>query len=151
MKQRFNGLSFDVDSGEMAFQAKKFSLEITDNSAVAKRRGRPDGYIVGDVEANGEIVVDRDALKVITAAAKNAGSFQALKPFDMMAFAKVGEDEFKVEAFGIRLKVSSLLDIDKSNADETEFTIPYDVTSPDFVKIDGVPYLSKLDEEGKAS
>lgn len=146
-KQRYNGLSFDVDTGEMAFQAKKFSLEITDNSAVAKRRGRPDGYVIGDVEASGEIVVDRDALKVITAAAKSAGSFQALKPFDMMAFAKVADDELKVEAFGCRLKVSSLVDVDKSSADETEFTIPFDVTSPDFVKIDGVPYLSKLNED----
>lgn len=146
-KQRFNGLSFDVDTGELTFQVKKFSLEVTDNSAVAKRRGRPDGFVVGDVEASGEIVIDRDALKVITNAAKTAGSFQALKPFDMIAFGKVADDEFKIEAFGCRLKVSSLLDLDKSNADETEFSIPYDVTSPDFVKIDGVPYLEKLNDE----
>lgn len=142
MKQRFNGLSFDIDTGEMALTAKKFTLEITDNSAVAKRKGRPDGYVVGDVEASGEIVVDRDGLKTVTAAARNAGSFQALKPFDIMGYAKVGDDELKIEAFGCRLKVSALLDIDTSSSDETEFTIPYDVTSSDFVKIDGVPYCA---------
>lgn len=146
MKQRFNGLSFDIDTGDMALHVKKFSLEITDNSAVAKRNGRPDGFVLGDVEASGEIVVDRDGLKIITKAAEKAGSFQALKPFDMIAIAAVGDDEMRVEAYGCRLKVSSLLDIDKSSADETEITIPFDVTSPDFIKIDGVPYVKPQDE-----
>ena len=64
----------------------------------------------------------------------------------MIAIAAVGDDEMRVEAYGCRLKVSSLLDIDKSSADETEFTIPFDVTSPDFIKIDGVPYVKPQDE-----
>lgn len=141
-KQRFNGLSFTIDTKEMAITCKKFTLEITDNSAVAKRRGRPDGYVVGDVEASGEITVDSDGLKAIVAAAKSAGSFQALKPFPIVAYAKVGDDEVKVEAFGCRLKVSSILDVDTSSSDETEFTLPYDVTDPEFVKINGVPYIT---------
>lgn len=147
VRQRFNGLSFELDTGDMALHVQKFTLEITDNSAVAKRNGRPDGYLVGDVEASGEITVDRDGLKIITAAAGKAGSFQALEPFDLIAIAAVGDDEMKIEAYGCRLKVSSLLDVDKSSADETTFTIPFDVTSPDFIKIDGVPYVKPQNNE----
>ncbi len=145
-KQRFNGLSFDLSTGKMAFKVKKFTLEITDNSAVAKRRGRPDGYLVGDVEASGELTVDRDGLKVLTQAAREAKSFQGLDPFDIVSYARVGSDELKIEAFGCRIKVGSLLDVDTSSADESEFTIPFDVTSPDFVRIDGVPYCKTVSE-----
>ncbi len=142
--QKFNGLSFDIDCGDFAVQVKKFSLEIKDNSTFAKRNGRPDGYLLGDVEASGEIVVDRTGLKTITEAAKKAGSFQELPPFDINSYAKIGDDEVKVEAFGCKIKISSLLDIDKGSVDETEFKLPFDVTSPDFVKIDGVPYVKEL-------
>ncbi len=145
-KRRFNGLAFDINTGDLALKVKKFTLDVTDNSTVAKRRGRPDGYLVGDVEANGEITVDRDGLKAITAAARSAGSFQQLKPFDIVSYAKIDDDEVKVEAFGCRLRVSKLLDVDPSSADETEFTLPYDVTAPEFIKIDGVPYCETIKE-----
>lgn len=145
-KRRFNGLAFSINTGDLALKVKKFTLDITDNSTVAKRRGRPDGYLVGDVEANGELTVDRDGLKAITAAAQSAKSFQALAPFDIVSYAKVDDDEVKIEAFGCRLKVSKVLDIDTSSSDETEFTIPYDVTAPEFIKIDGVPYCTPIEE-----
>lgn len=148
-KQKFNGLSFDVDMGNFSVHIKKFSLEITDNSAVAKRNGKPDGYVRGDVEASGVLVVYRDGLKTITAAAKEAGSFQKLPPFDINSYAKVGDDELKIEAFDCKLKISSLLDIDETSPDETEFSLPYDVIGKDFVKIDGVPYADVDDEEKK--
>ena len=53
MYKRYNGKSFTFELGGVQIAAKKFSLDITDNSTAAKRRGRPDGYLVGDVEANG--------------------------------------------------------------------------------------------------
>lgn len=146
MKQRFNGLSFDIDLGDIAVQVKKFSLDITDNTATAKRAGRPDGWLQGDVEASGTLTLDRDGLKAFTTLAKNSGSWQDMDVFDIHSFAKVGEDEIKVEAFGCKVKLAKLLDIDRSSTDETEFELPYDVTSPKFVYIDGVPYIQQEKE-----
>lgn len=150
-KQRINGLSFDIDTGSFSLKVKKFSLDITDNSKAAKRSGRPDGYLVGDVEASGEIVVGADGLKTLSEAAKSAGSWQDLAPFDINSYAKVGDDEVKVEAFGCRIKASKLLDIDTSNSDESEFTLPFDVTAPEFVNINGVPYAKPDAKSGTST
>ena len=131
-KQRFNGMSF--------------TLDITDNTAVAKRNGRPDGWLQGDVEASGTLTVDRDGMRALKELASSAGSWQGIEPFDISSYASAGDDEFKVEAFGCKLRVNKLLDIDKSSTDEALFELPYDVTSPDFVNIDDVPYLNKIEE-----
>ena len=144
-KQRINGQSFDMDLGETAVHVQKFTLDITDNTTAAKRNGRPDGWLQGDVAASGEMTIDRDGMRELTSAAKSAGSWQQLPTFDINSFAKAGDDEFKVEAFGCKIKLNKLLDVDKNSTDETLFSVPFEVTSPDFVSIDGVPYLTPLE------
>ena len=145
--KRFNGMSFTLDLGVAALKVQKFTLDITDNSTTAKRNGRPNGRLRGDVEASGTITVDRDGLRAFVELAKSAGSWQEMDTFDIVAFASAGDyDELKIEVFGCLVKVNKLLDIDKSSSDETVFELPFDVTSPDFVKIDGVPYVPNEDE-----
>jgi len=150
-KQRINGLSFDVDCGSFSLKVLKFSLDITDNGKVAKRAGRPSGYLLGDVEASGTITVGPDGLKTLAEAAKSAGSWQQLAPFDINSYAKVGDDEVKVEAFGCKVRLSKMLDIDKSSSEETTHELPFDVTSEDFVKINGVPYAKPASTSGTSS
>ena len=65
-----------------------------------------------------------------------------------MFFAKAGDEELRVEAFGLKLKVSSLLNIDSKGGEKTKHKVPYDVTSPDFIRINGVPYLDAAETEG---
>lgn len=139
--QRINGQSFDISLGGTAIHVETFSLDVTDNTAVAKKDGKPDGWVQGDVEASGEISIDAVEFKAIAAAAQKAGSFQKMETFDINAYAKAGEDEFKVEVFGCKLIVSKVLDIDKSSSDKSKFTVPFKVTSPDFININGTPYL----------
>ncbi len=139
--QRINGMSFDFALGGTDIHADKFSIDITDNTAVAKKDGRPDGWVQGDVEASGEMTLDRTEFKLIVEAAKKAGSFQMMETFDINAFAQAGDDEFKVEAFGCKIIMSKLLDVDKTSTDKSQFTVPFKITSPDFINIDGVPYL----------
>lgn len=145
--QRFNGLSFTFDLGDFKVKAKKFTLDITDNSGAAKRNGRPDGFLLGDVSASGTITVDRIGLRAFVEAGKSAGAIQEIPPFDINSYAEAGDDNLKVEAFGCKVKMSKVLDVDKNSADETEFELPYEVTSPDFVNIDGVPYVKPLKED----
>lgn len=144
--QKINGKSFTISVGDLPIYVNKFSLEITDDSAVAMKRGRPDGYLQGNVSAAGEIEVDTVEFARLSAAAKNAGSWQQLAPFDINAYAKSGDSERRIEAFGCKLKLSNVLEVDDSSADKTVHTIPFDVTGEDFVHIDGVPYVEAVEQ-----
>lgn len=64
-----------------------------------------------------------------------------IKPQDFLWYAKAGNEEMKVEAFGCKLIVSDILDIDPKGGTVTTHKIKFLVTSPDFVRINGIPYL----------
>jgi hypothetical protein len=138
---RLSGMNFNVNLGDIMVQVDTASLTITDNSAVSQTGGVPDGAVDGDVSASGELSVNASNFKLISAAAKSAGSWRAMPNFDIMFYGKTSKDEMKVEAFGCRIKLSDILDVDKKGGQSSLFKIPFDVTDPDFVHIDGVPYL----------
>lgn len=145
---KIGGKNFDVSLGDIALHVENCTLDITDNSAVAQTKGVPDGYVEGDVAAAGELELDTSNFRLLIDAARSAGSFRELKPFDVVFFAKAGEDELRVEAFGCKVKISSLLGIDPKGGEKTKHKVPYEVTSPDFVRINGVPYLAATEIEG---
>lgn len=148
MAQRLSGKNFDITLGDISMHVEKATLSIEDNSATVKDRGVPNGWVDGDVSASGELEVDAQNLNLITEAASSAGSFRELGEFDILFFARAGDDELKVEAFGCKLKLESLLDIDTKGGEKHISKIPFEITSPDFVRINGVPYLSETDIEG---
>ena len=137
--QRLSGKSFDVTLGDLKLHIEKASLDIEDGSEVAKTGGVPNGWVDGEVSASGEIELDGENVKILSEAARNAGSFRGLPEFDGA--------EMKVEAFGCKLKVSKLLDVDGKGGEKHITTIPYIVTSPDFVRINGTPYLKPEETE----
>ncbi|CAI8702233.1 uncharacterized protein DUF2597 [Pseudomonas sp. LAIL14HWK12:I2] len=145
---RISGMNFDVNLGDLQVHIEKATLDITDNSAVAQTKGVPDGHVDGDVAASGEFEFDSANLKLLIEAAGRAGSFRKLKPFDTLFFAKTATEELRVEAFGCKLKISSLLDIDPKGGQKSTHKVPFDVTSPDFIRINGVPYLDASETEG---
>ncbi|MCM2377849.1 phage protein [Pseudomonas marginalis] len=145
---RISGMNFDVSLGDLQVHIEKATLDITDNSAVAQTKGVPDGYVDGDVAASGEFELDSANLGLLIEAANRTGSFRRLEPFDALFFAKTATDELRVEAFGCRLKISSLLDIDPKGGQKSVHKVPFDVTSPDFIRINGVPYLDASEIEG---
>ncbi len=134
-------MSFDTYMDGDLIHIEKITLDITDNSAAAQTRGVPDGYVDGDVAAEGEIEVSSKTLQVLTAKARAAGSWRGLPPLDFLFYAKASSEEMKVETFGNKLQVSNLLDIDPKGGGVTTHKIKYFVTSPKFVNINGVPYL----------
>jgi hypothetical protein len=138
---RLSGMNFNVNLGDIMVHVDTASLNITDNSAVSQTGGVPDGFVDGDVAAGGEMSVNASNFNLISNAAKAAGSWRAMKTFDILFYAKTAKDEIKVEAFGCRIKLSDILDIDKKGGSASMFKIPFDVTDPDFVNINGVPYL----------
>ncbi|MGP5281412.1 DUF2597 family protein [Pseudomonas helleri] len=145
---RIGGKNFDVNLGDMLVHVQNCTLDITDNTAVAKSRGVPDGHVDGEVSASGEMEFDTNNFNLLIEAARTAGSFRKLEPFDSVFFAKSGEEELRVEAFGCKLRISSLLSIDPKGGETSKHKVPFDVTSPDFIRINGVPYLDATEIEG---
>lgn len=144
-RERISGMSFDFYIGLIPFHAERVSLNITDNTAAAQTRGIPDGYVLGDVAGDGEIELDERNFKKISVAASAAGSYRDIPCFDMTFFANRGGVRTKVEAFDCKLVVTDLINIDPKGGSKSTKKVKYFVTSPDFVSIDGVPYLSKED------
>lgn len=145
---RISGKNFDVNIGDLLVHVETATLDITDNSAVAQDKGVPNGHVDGDVSASGELELDTSNFTLLIEAARRSGSFRALEPFDSVFFAKAGDEELRVEAFGLKLKVSSLLNIDSKGGEKSKHKVPFDVTSPDFIRINGVPYLDATEIEG---
>lgn len=149
MGQRISGKNFDIHLGDLALNINKATLSIEDGTEPALDGGVPNGWVDGDTKASGELELDAQAVSLVMEAAKSAGSFRQLGTFDMLFYAKTGSDEeMKVEAFGCKLLIDSLLDVDKKGGEKHLTKVKYIVTSPDFVRINGVPYLSAAETEG---
>lgn len=139
--KRISGQSIDFNMDGDLVHADKVGLTVTDNTAVAQTKGVPDGYINGDVSAEGEIELATKYLSIFTAKARQAGSWRAIPTVDLMWYAKAGAEEFKVEAFGCKLNFTDILDAESKGGAVLTHKIKYIVTSPDFVRINGIPYL----------
>ena len=145
---RIGGKNFDINLGDLQIHIESCTLDITDNTAVAQSRGVPNGHVDGDVAASGEFEFDTSNFNLLIEAARTAGSFRQLEPFDSVFFAKAGDEELRIEAFGCKLKVSSLLSVDPKGGEKSKHKVPFDVTSPDFIRVNGVPYLAAAEIEG---
>ncbi|MBL5884854.1 MULTISPECIES: phage protein [Lelliottia] len=146
--KRISGQSTDfIIDGEL-IHANTVTLDITDNSAAAQTGGIPDGYVDGDVAAEGEIEVSTRVLQQMTGLARRAGSWRGIEPADILFYAKAGNEEMKIEAFGCKFMLAGLLDNDSKGGEALAHKIKYVVTSPDFIRINGVPYLDAESTDG---
>lgn len=147
--QRISGKNFDISIGDLSINVSKVSLAIEDKTEVAKDGGVPNGHVDGEVSGSGDMELDAMAISILTESAKAAGSWRGLEPFDMLFYAKTGQsEEMKVEAFGCKFLIDSLLDVDKAGGQKHISKLKFLVTSPDFIRINGVPYLRPEETEG---
>lgn len=147
MGRRIGGKDVDIMLSDLMIHISAFSIAIDDSSTTAKTRGVPNGDVDGEVGASGEIEVDTQNFNLIMDAAKKAGSFKRLEPFDIVANADVDEETLNIEAFGCKLRISDLLNVDPKGGETLKHKLPFDVTSPDFIRINGVPYLDAAEIE----
>lgn len=145
MNQHISGQDFDTMIGDLRIHVEVMTATITDNRKAVMTGGVPDGYVNGDVSCAGEIEVDNKNFNLIIEAAKAAASFRSLEPFDIVAVAKNASNEHKQELFGCLLTISDLLNADSKGGEKMKHKLPFEVTSSDFVRINGVPYLSDDD------
>ena len=146
MSKRLSGMNIDIDIFGTLIHVEKASVSISDDSAVSSTRGVPDGYTDGAVSADVEYELDTKNFKLLGEAAKKAGSWRSIEPHDCLFYGNAGGgEELTIEVFGVKLLLESILDVDPSSSDKTKHKVKGLVTSPDFITIDGVPYLSKED------
>ncbi|ECI4647295.1 DUF2597 family protein [Salmonella enterica subsp. enterica serovar Ball] len=143
--ERISGMCFDVSYGGRTVHVKTATLDITDNTKAIQERGVPNGWVRGDVEASGEIELDTVNFEILLEVARDAGSWRDIEEADFQFFAQAAKSELKVEAFGCKLLVSNLLNIDSKGADALGHKVKYLVTSPEFVRVNGIPILSAAD------
>lgn len=142
---RISGKSFDVRIMGIMVHVESFTLNIEDGSVVSRDKGIPNGQVLGDMGASGELELDIRNVQLLTPAAAAAGSWRNIDPFTIDAYAggtnSTGPEGMHVRAFGCKFRISELLNIDPNSTDKSTVKLPYDVTDPDFVWINGVPYL----------
>lgn len=146
MTRRISARNFDTNFLGEFVHVVSLSATITDETAVAQDGGVPNGYTDGAVSCEVEIELDsKDFKNAVSSAARAAGSYRDIPLDDLMCYANTGDEEQKVEFFGVKWKLSDLLDIDPSSADKSTVSLQGLVTSPLFVRINGVPVLSTTD------
>jgi len=146
--KHISGQDFDVMVGDLLVHVEALSAAITDNTKATMTGGVPDGYVSGDVACSGDIEVDTKNFNLLVEAARSVGSFRDLKPFDINCVALVGDEKMTQELFGCKLNVSDLINIDPKGAEKSKHKVTFEVTDPDFVRINGVPYLGESDTRG---
>lgn len=142
---RINACEFDFMAWGEPVRANSVSISITDNTAVATTNGMPDGILKGSVSATGSIVLSSHYFSIIKTKAAEVGSYRDIPVVDFMFYANTGSEEKKIEVFGCKLSITDLLNLDTTSDDATTHTINFIVSSPDFIRIDGIPYLSATD------
>ena len=141
-QQRISGKDFYITMHGYLVHVESASLSIEDGSTVAMTHGVPNGWVDGETKAQGDIELDSQNFLILASIANSAGSWKGIDPFDMVFFAATGIYEaMKVEAFGCKLKINELLSIDHKGTEKSKYKLQYEVTDPDFIKINGVPYL----------
>lgn len=146
--RRISNSSFSFTLGDFNVIAEKASLSIEDARKTVKDNGVPNGYVQGEVSASGDIELDARAMAILAEAASSAGSWQEIEPVDLMFYSKGTSEEEKVEAFGCLLNLKDVVEFDPTSDKKAVTKIGFEVTSPDFVRINGVPYLASDRTEG---
>lgn len=143
-----SGKNFAIVVGDTAINVETMSATISDNRKAVMTRGVPDGHVDGDVSANCELEIGTKEFLKLVAVARAAGSWRQMPAFNIVCSGAYLDQKAKVELFGCLLNISDLLNVDPKGSEKTKHKLPFEVTSSDFVKIDGVPYLAAADTQG---
>lgn len=148
MGQKISGYDIGVQIGNYAVQYEEVSASIEDGSKAVMTRNRPNGHVRGSVSCSGEITLDTDNLNIMLEAAKAAGSWQQLEPFDIVIAGETNSSGLDLEMFDCLVKISDLLNAKASGEEKLTHKLPFEVTGKDFVRINGVPYAPESDKDG---
>lgn len=141
-----NGQSF-VEG--IPFTFDKITASISDGMEVLKTRGVPDGYAEGDVGCDGEVEMKYKYFKQFSALAAKMGSYRAVPAMDINYIGATKSDLVPIVLHGCKFTMESILEAEANDGKKAGMVkLKFSVTSPDFVSINGVPYLDALETLG---
>lgn len=141
-----NGQSF-VEG--IPFTFDKITASISDGMEVLKTRGVPDGYAEGDVSCDGEVEMKYKYFKQFSALAAKMGSYRAVPAMDINYIGATKSDLVPIVLHGCKFTMESILEAEANDGKKAGMVkLKFSVTSPDFVSINGVPYLDALETLG---
>lgn len=143
--KHLSAVDFDIMVGNILIHVEDMSAAISDNRQAVFTRGIPNGYVDGDVSCTGEIELDTKNFNLFIDVARNAGSFRDMPVFDIIYSGRNVSERHKQELFGCLINISDLLNNDAKGGEKSKHKLTFAVTSPDFVRINGVPYLAAKD------
>ena len=144
MSQRISGRDVEVTlrSG-LRLHIEKVTLNTDDGMSATTDQGYPNGWVLGQVQGDGELEVDTDQLNTLIEEAESHGSWEEMAAFDVLTFyANVAGVEHKVEVFGAKLRFPGW-DVDGNGGEKVTHTVPYLVTGRDYVHVNGVPLAKR--------
>jgi len=141
-----NGQSF-LDGIPFVFD--KITASISDGMEVLKTRGVPDGFAEGDVSCEGEVEMKYKYFKQFSALALKYGSYRAIPTMDISYIGATKSDLVPIVLYGCKFTMESILEAESNDGKKAGVVkLKYAVTSPDFLTINGVPYLDTLETVG---
>ena len=146
--QKLSGKEVNCFVGPLMLNFENASLSIEDGRTVVKSKGVPNGYVSGDMAATGDVEIDSTNFELLSAIAASSGGWANIEPIDINFVAVTAGGQFQATAYGCLLKVSDLLNADSKGGEKLKHKIEFEVTSPDFVTINGVPYLTAIETFG---
>jgi len=144
-QKRLSAQNFDIMVGDLLVHVESMSASITDNRKAVTTRGIPDGYVDGDASLSGDIELDSKNFNLFSEVAKSAGSWRAMPTFDIICKGTTVSDNQKIEIFGCLINISDLFSNDAKGGEKSKHKLTFESTSPDFVRINGTPYLDAKD------
>jgi len=139
MTQKLSGRDVEARlSNGLRVSFQQASLELDDGVSATQDQGYPSGWVAGAVNGSGELEVTTETLQDLLAEAEAAGSWEQMPEFDLSFYAQVGDLEHEVRAFGCKLRMPGF-SYNGEGGEQTTHTIPFIVSSPDFVELNGVP------------
>lgn len=144
-RKRLSSQNFDIMVGDILVHVETMSATITDNRKMTYNRGIPNGWVDGDVSCSGEIELDSKNFNLFVDIARSSGSWRSMPTVDIIYSGQTPSESQKFELFDCMLNITDLLNDDAKGSEKSMHKIAFEVTSPDFVRINGVPYLDAED------
>jgi hypothetical protein len=147
--QHITGKNGQAFVSGIPFAFDKITASISDGMEVVKTRGVPDGYSEGDVGCDGEVEMKYKYFKQFSILAKAAGSYRAIPAMDISYIGATKSDVVPIVLYGCKFTMESILEAEANDGKKSGMVkLKFAVTSPDFVSINGVPYLDELETLG---
>ena len=135
--QRLSGRDVEARmAGGTRIAFEQATLDLDDGIVATQSQGYPYGWVGGPVKGEGE-------LQLLNQEAALAGSWEEMATIDLSFYAKVGDLELHVEAFGVKLRMPNF-DFKGDGGEKTMHTVRFIVSSPDFVRLNGTPLARRV-------